>query len=73
MAMGILEFLIKKLTAANQSTKHLLGCITPYKKQVIAINEKLRDKYGMKYRDHVTVNTVDAFQVSLTKFWSFTL
>lgn len=42
--------------------KHKLGLISPYKKQVNMLNENLRDKHGMKYRELVAVNTVDAFQ-----------
>jgi hypothetical protein len=62
--MIILDFLIKKLQAANaQDNKHAIGCISPYKKQVVKLNEALKDKYGKGIRENITVNTVDAFQV----------
>lgn len=64
--MIILDFLIKKLQASNgQDNKHAIGCISPYKKQVVKLNEALKDKYGNRFRDNVVVNTVDAFQVEV--------
>ncbi len=66
MCASLLDFFLKKLNASKQSTKHVIGCISPYKKQVTALNEKLRGTHGMKYRDFIAVNTVDAFQVRLS-------
>jgi superfamily I DNA and/or RNA helicase len=53
---------MKQLTSKAPGLKDSIGCISPYKKQVTMINEKMREKYGMKYRENITVNTVDAFQ-----------
>jgi len=58
----ILDALFKKLNVGGQTMKHKLGLISPYKKQVNMLNENLREKHGMRYRDWVAVNTVDAFQ-----------
>ena len=58
----ILETLFKKVNVDGQTMKHRLGLISPYKKQVTMLNENLREKHGMRYRDLVAVNTVDAFQ-----------
>ena len=64
--MIILDFLTKRLQASNgQDHKHAIGCISPYKKQVVKLNEALKDKYGNRFRDNVIVNTVDAFQVGV--------
>lgn len=60
--MIALDFLLKKLHSTG-SQKNAIGCISPYKKQVIKLTEALKDKYGHKFREHVAVNTVDAFQV----------
>ena len=61
--MGIIDYLMKKINAAANNWKNIIGCISPYKKQVLRLNERLRTQYGAKYREHIAVNTVDAFQV----------
>ena len=47
----------------NHASKDAIGCISPYKRQVTLLNKKLKDQHGHKHRDHVTIDTVDAFQV----------
>ena len=59
----LLDSFIKKLNSTNKELKHTIGCISPYKKQVVMLNEKLKEAHGFKFRDYVAVNTVDAFQV----------
>jgi len=42
--------------------RDMIGCISPYKKQTALINEQLKNKYRDKYKNAISVNTVDAFQ-----------
>ena len=65
--MAVLEFLMNKINTGAYGRKHAIGCISPYKKQILLLNDKLRGKYGNEYRDSVTANTVDAFQVHVSK------
>lgn len=60
----LLAKLHKECALKNQ--KISVGCITPYKAQVLAIQSKLGDKYGTKEAGNVdfcvNVGTVDGFQ-----------
>lgn len=58
---------MSKINTGAYGRKHAIGCISPYKKQVLLLNDKLREKYGNDYRDSITANTVDAFQVQTLK------
>jgi hypothetical protein len=64
----IVKSLVTSLEVNDTKSKNQIGCISPYKKQVVKLNEELRQKIGNKWRNFVSVNTVDSFQVIETNF-----
>lgn len=67
----IVKSLVTNIELNDTKIKNQIGCISPYKKQVLKLSEELKQKIGNKWRTHATVNTVDSFQVIYTKKFTF--
>ena len=57
----IIGVLLKRLEE-EKDEKDNIGCISPYKKQVLMLKETLKKRYKKEYKKYVAVNTVDSFQ-----------
>ncbi len=56
------KHLTKLLTALPEENPFSIGIISPYKEQVVYMQEQVREHFAPEHREKITVNTIDAFQ-----------